>query len=63
MFVCPKHMMMAEPEVAFHHAEDTEATHSCAQEWVQALYTGVSVSRNHPYIRSHLAFYFQLNVK
>ena len=34
-----KHVKMAEPEVAFDHAEQKEAIHSYAQEWVQALYT------------------------
>ena len=33
-----KHVKMAEPEVAFDHAEETEAIHFYAQEWVQALH-------------------------
>ena len=34
-----KHVKIIEPEVAFDHAEETEAIHSFAQEWMQALYT------------------------
>ena len=30
---------MAEPEATFDHTVQTEAIHSYAQEWVQALYT------------------------
>ena len=33
-----KHVKMVEPEVAFDLAEETEAIHSYAQEWVQALH-------------------------
>ena len=34
-----KHVKMAEPEMAFDHAAETEAIHSFAQEWMQVLYT------------------------
>ena len=34
-----KHVKMAQLEVTFHHAEETEAIHLYAQELVQALYT------------------------
>ena len=43
-----KHVKMAQLEVTFHHAEETEAIHLYAQELVQALYT-----------RAHTNYYFQ----
>ena len=39
-----KHLKMAEPEVAFDHAEQKEAIHSYAQEWVQALHRDDNMS-------------------
>ena len=43
-----KHVKMAEPEMAFDHAAETEAIHSFAQEWMQVLYT-----RTHTHTHTH----------